>query len=554
MKKKLLSLFLCMWFSISASADFEIHKSEDTISFSGSPDEGERIYITITKPPYDISDLTTANYGTGVYFADFINPESEYYEKQVTIRESYAFGIYDIQVVKTKTDGSITVIDDLFNHISPADKMACINEFKTISSDEFSEKWTYWKDNKNIITDETVKIDSENSSKIGKFFVYLRENSSKLSYSFSSVDDIEKMAKRAYGFYLIDTNASNLKDFFAENPMEEITSNADITEYADMYNKIKENIKDKDSFFKSAMQCGVLCSLKDATREKIEELMSENAELFGLDLDYANSKNVSILNIAMYLDVSDTIKLFGDAFNTEFKRIVDLISSDRTDKPVVIGGVNSGDGGGGTSGIKISNISTETNIQHVKPEQSEKNKFSDMSGHIWASDAVYERGIINGNGTGGFEPGRNVKREEFVKMVVAAFSLSGNPKAEINFIDVDSDDWFYQYILIAHSNSVISGINEEIFGVSNCLTRQDGAVILYNAAKAKKLSLSSATKADELIDFDNVADYASKAVASFYKMGCIRGLEDNSFRPYNSMTRAETATMIYNIMKFFELL
>ena len=49
-------------------------------------------------------------------------------------------------------------------------------------------------------------------------------------------------------------------------------------------------------------------------------------------------------------------------------------------------------------------------------------------------------------------------------------------------------------------------------------------------------------------DTEDIADYAIAAVAEMASKGIINGYEDGSFRPKNTLTRAETAVVIYKIM------
>ncbi|MGL5514487.1 MAG: S-layer homology domain-containing protein, partial [Sporomusa sp.] len=47
-------------------------------------------------------------------------------------------------------------------------------------------------------------------------------------------------------------------------------------------------------------------------------------------------------------------------------------------------------------------------------------------------------------------------------------------------------------------------------------------------------------------DMDTVSDWAAEEVAAIAGMGIINGYPDNSFRPAESATRAECATIISN--------
>ena len=45
---------------------------------------------------------------------------------------------------------------------------------------------------------------------------------------------------------------------------------------------------------------------------------------------------------------------------------------------------------------------------------------------------------------------------------------------------------------------------------------------------------------------DEISDYAAEAVKRMYALGIINGYEDGSFRPKNSITRAEAAKILYS--------
>ena len=53
---------------------------------------------------------------------------------------------------------------------------------------------------------------------------------------------------------------------------------------------------------------------------------------------------------------------------------------------------------------------------------------------------------------------------------------------------------------------------------------------------------------NDFADADKIADYAREAVAAMKKSGIVGGYEDNTFRPENGATRAETAKILCGIM------
>ena len=214
-------------------------------------------------------------------------------------------------------------------------------------------------------------------------------------------------------------------------------------------------------------------------------------------------------------------------------------------------GGSGGSGGGGGSGGSFGGVvvvTPQTESSNAYPQAIGMN-FLDLSAFEWAYpsiSALYDKGIISGVSEDRFAPARQVKREEFVKMIVSALNLeveSGNL-----FNDVDSNAWYAPFIYAAYNNNVINGISEEEFGVSKNITRQDMAVVIYNAIKLKGYE-----KVDYNLTFSDEADiagYAKEAVEQLVYLGIISGTGDNRFAPTEDATRAQAAVITERALKY----
>lgn len=215
------------------------------------------------------------------------------------------------------------------------------------------------------------------------------------------------------------------------------------------------------------------------------------------------------------------------------------------------GGGGSSSGGGSSFGIVGGTGSTITNIQSITaPEQMNKNIFTDIDNVPWAEDAIVElavAGVISGKTDTNFCPNDYITREEFTKLVAEAFAgdVEG---AEISFNDVPQSRWSYPYISKAKAAGLISGYSDTQFGATDLISRQDMAVIIYNAAVYKNVALGSTE--DTLIfgDDADIADYAREAVYTLKSMGVINGVSDVEFAPTRNATRAEAAVIIYAML------
>lgn len=213
-----------------------------------------------------------------------------------------------------------------------------------------------------------------------------------------------------------------------------------------------------------------------------------------------------------------------------------------------------GSAGGGNFGIGGSSRGLDLEIygsQRGTVEPMNKDIFEDLESVPWAKDAIVElaaRNVIAGKGGNKFCPDDMVTREEFTKLVTAAF-ISDVEEAEIAFADVLPNRWSYRYIAKAKAAGLINGYSETEFGAEDLISRQDMAVIIYNTAVYKNVELASASDALTFADDSEISDYAKESVYMLKAMGIINGVSDMEFAPVRNATRAEAAVIIYALLQ-----
>ncbi|MBE7051873.1 MAG: hypothetical protein E7395_04810 [Ruminococcaceae bacterium] len=230
------------------------------------------------------------------------------------------------------------------------------------------------------------------------------------------------------------------------------------------------------------------------------------------------------------------------ALRTAFSAAIDLAKTETphtspSQKPSYSSG-----GGNGGFGVIAANPSLipETSV----PETGLVLPFADVANHTWAHSAIaslHSKGIIAGRGDGSFAPDDKVTRAEFAKMLVLALGIEAK-STDIAFADVASNDWFASYALTAAANGIVLG-TDGAFMPNACITRQDAAVMIYRAAALADGTMPVFT------DADSIASYARDAIASLCAAGIIKGMEDGSFAPISSLTRAQAAVMLSRIME-----
>ena len=186
--------------------------------------------------------------------------------------------------------------------------------------------------------------------------------------------------------------------------------------------------------------------------------------------------------------------------------------------------------------------------EEEKAAEEEKNSiFTDLETASWAREYIEElakRNVVSGYGEKQFGPNDPVTRGQFVKMVVGAFGLKGEPRKTARFEDVGAEHMFAESVKTAYGLGIINGLSETRFGVELPITRQDAAVIL-----SRTLAYVGEETAEPenmgFADEEQVAAYAKAAVAQLAAADIINGREGNLFYPLEQITRAESAKMIY---------
>ena len=268
--------------------------------------------------------------------------------------------------------------------------------------------------------------------------------------------------------------------------------------------------------------------------------------LEGLLNTYATTYNVDITGYSDNIgEVNDAI--YGKYFKntTELSEaIAGVVGDDDDDEPVHRPGP-----GSSTSNREPSFGSSVFVPAVTNPDNAvvaETKIFDDLDNVAWAKEAIealYERGVINGRGEKIFDPNSNVKREEFVKMLLLATEQSTDGDS-VDFADVSKDEWYYTYIASGVKLGWIKGISETNFGVGAPLTRQDMAVLIARAAE-----IQAEVSQEQFLDDSMISDYAREAVYRLRNAGIINGDADNKFNPKSYATRAEAAKVLYGIMK-----
>lgn len=171
--------------------------------------------------------------------------------------------------------------------------------------------------------------------------------------------------------------------------------------------------------------------------------------------------------------------------------------------------------------------------------------FADVPGH-WAEKSIdrwSSYGVVVGGGDGNFNPNQYITRAQMATILCAV--CGWEDAAENSFSDVKGDEWFASYILKANAAGAMSGYDGMV-RPNDTITRQEAAVMMYKA-----LFMNPAESDKVFVDQDKIASWAAVQVASMAANGYITGRPDGGFDPTGPITRAETVTILNQMVGGF---
>ena len=173
--------------------------------------------------------------------------------------------------------------------------------------------------------------------------------------------------------------------------------------------------------------------------------------------------------------------------------------------------------------------------------------FTDVNPGDWFYDNVMDaaqNGYVSGMGDGTFQPKKATTRAEFASMIAKAMGYTdSDATGETRFTDVDADQWYAGAITYCYDNGIILGYEDNTFKPTQTITRQEAASILKNAFNL------NGSSSDKFPDDAKIANWAKANVYAVKHSGLMKGDADGNFRPTDTMTRAEAASIMMNAQR-----
>lgn len=179
--------------------------------------------------------------------------------------------------------------------------------------------------------------------------------------------------------------------------------------------------------------------------------------------------------------------------------------------------------------------------------------FTDVNENDWFYDVVlyaYDNGLMTGVSATEFAPNQTTTRGMIVSMLAR---LEGVTSAEdAGFADVAANDWYATAVNWAASVGVVNGYEDDTFRPNAPITREQMAAILYNYADYKGYDVSARADLSDYADAASISSWAEDVLAWANAEGLINGMTATTIDPQGATTRAQTAAMFERFLTAHE--
>jgi len=157
---------------------------------------------------------------------------------------------------------------------------------------------------------------------------------------------------------------------------------------------------------------------------------------------------------------------------------------------------------------------------------------------------------VNEDGSIYFDPDNTMTRAEFAQVL---YNAEGKPAVEYaeKFADVKNGKWYTNAIMWASEKGIVTGYGNGSFGVSDPITREQLATMLYKYAQYKGYDISGDCELGTYSDNTSISSWAVKYMKWAVANNVMKGKKEK-LDPIGNATRAECATMLKNFMDRYE--
>jgi hypothetical protein len=133
-------------------------------------------------------------------------------------------------------------------------------------------------------------------------------------------------------------------------------------------------------------------------------------------------------------------------------------------------------------------------------------------------------------------------------MLMRAYGIAPDLKPTENFADA-GNTYYTGYLSAVKRLGIAGGVGNNRFEPDRAITRQEMAVMLYNALKALSRLPESGTgkPLSDFSDSGQISFWATDAFKELVQCGILEG-SGGKLNPKNELTRAQMAQVLYNLL------
>ena len=219
-------------------------------------------------------------------------------------------------------------------------------------------------------------------------------------------------------------------------------------------------------------------------------------------------------------------------------------------KDVLVDGKSVGAVGTYTFEKVTRNHTIEAQFEPVGSGAPWTNPFTDVAENSWYYPAVRfvnDNGLFSGTSATTFAPDMVMTRG---MLVTVLHRWAGAPEREkSDFTDVTAGSWYAAAVDWAAAEGVVNGVGSGRFDPDGSVTREQIATILYRYAQKTNSSLTAKGELGQFKDAASVSSFAADGMKWAVGNGLISGKDGGILDPVGNATRAEVATIM---MRFAE--
>ncbi len=180
--------------------------------------------------------------------------------------------------------------------------------------------------------------------------------------------------------------------------------------------------------------------------------------------------------------------------------------------------------------------------------------FKDVTVEAWwyyeAVKYAYYENIFKGVSENEFGPNLKMTRAMFVTVLHRMEGTPDSSGVSNKFSDVPANAWYGDAVKWANREGLVYGTSQTEFAPDEPISREQLATMMYRYAEYCSLDTSGRASPADIVDWNDVSDYAKQAILWTVNEKIIEGRSTKQIVPKDSAKRSEVATIIKRFMDY----